>query len=146
MGEFKGAFGLTRILGRGEGRDELYDASAKPAEGMHNFIEVVVNAKGPSANDSGSFGRGQAYIPAGSVVKSAQLINNSDKTATLTVSLVKADGTDAKALFSAKALAANGTLATAGSEAGLIRVTEDRYVKATGMVAGLDATLLVEFI
>lgn len=146
MSEFKGAFGLTRILGRGEGRDELYDASAKPAEGMHNFIEVVVNKKGPSANADGVYGRGQAYVPAGSVVKSAQLINNSDKSATLTVSLVKQDGTDAKALFSAKALAANGSIATAGSEAGLVRVAEDRYVKATGGVDGLDATLLIEFI
>ena len=47
MGEYISSFGVTRTVGRGEGRDELYDASAKPALGAHNVIEVVVDEKGP---------------------------------------------------------------------------------------------------
>ena len=55
--EYLSSFGVVRQYGRGEGRDELYEASAKPALGAHNCIEVVVDSKGPTPNFDGKYHR-----------------------------------------------------------------------------------------
>ena len=55
--EYLSSFGVVRQYGRGEGRDELYEASAKPALGARNCIEVVVDSKGPTPNFDGKYHR-----------------------------------------------------------------------------------------
>lgn len=146
MGKYKSSFGITRIVGRGEGRDELYDASAKPAEGMRNFIEVVVDEKGPAANAISGYGRDAAYIPAGSVITSAYLLTEvAGSAAGVTLSLVKKDGTDSKALLAA-ATPTDGSVNECKGAAVGTRVAEDRYVSAGGTRTGLKAKVVIEFI
>lgn len=147
MGKYTGSFGLTRFVGAGEGRDELYDASAKPAVGMTNFIEVVVDEKGPVANDGTKFGNGQAYIPAGSVITAAHVLTEvKGSAASVTIDLVKKDGTGTVSLFGAFTPAGNNAVNTAAGAALNTRVAENMYVKAGGTRTGMKAKLVVEFI
>lgn len=147
MGEYRGSFGLLRKVGCGTGRDELYDASAKPAEGMTNFIEVVVDEKGPAANDGTKFGRGAACIPAGSVVTDAYLLTEvKGSAANVTLSLVKKDGTGAVELLGAATPAGDKSVNQADGAALGTRVAEDMYVLAGGTRTGLKAVAHIEFI
>lgn len=147
MGKYTGSFGLTRFVGAGEGRDELYDASAKPAVGMTNFIEVVVDEKGPVANDGTKFGNGQAYIPAGSVITDAYVLTEvKGSAAGVTIDLVKKDGTGTVSLFGAFTPAGDNSANNAEGAALQTRVAEDMYVKAGGTRTGMKAKLVVEFI
>ena len=147
MGKYTGSFGLTRFVGAGEGRDELYDASAKPAVGMTNFIEVVVDEKGPVANDGTKFGNGQAYIPAGSVITAAYVLTEvKGSAASVTIDLVKKDGTGTVSLYGAFTPAGNNAVNTAAGAALNTRVAENMYVKAGGTRTGMKAKLVVEFI
>ena len=147
MSEYVGSFGVTRYVGAGEGRDAKYDSSAKPAEGMRNFIEVVVDENGPVANVGTGFGNGQAYIPAGAVVTAAYLLTEvKGSAANVTLSLVKKDGTDSKALLAAATPTGDNSVnAAAGAVIGT-RMAEDRYVVSGGTKTGLKAKAVIEFI
>ena len=147
MGKYTGSFGLTRFVGAGEGRDELYNASAKPAEGLSNFIEVVVDEKGPAANDGTKFGNGQAYIPAGAVIISAYVLTEVKGSASdVTIDLVKKDGTGTVSLFGAFTPAGDNSANNAEGAALNTRVAENMYVKAGGTRTGLKAKLVIEYI
>lgn len=147
MSKYVSTFGVTRYVGVGEGRDVNYDASAKPAEGMRNFIEVVVDEKGPVANKGEGFGNGQACVPAGAVITDAYLLTEEKGAAAgLTLSLVKVDGTDSKALLAATTPAGDNSVnKCAGAVIGT-RMAEDRYVTSAGTKTGLKAKLVIEFI
>lgn len=147
MSEYVGSFGVTRYVGAGEGRDVKYDSSAKPAEGMRNFIEVVVDENGPVANVGTGFGNGQAYIPAGAVVTAAYLLTEvKGSAANVTLSLVKKDGADAKALLAAATPTGDNSVNAAAGEAIGTRMAEDRYVVSGGTKTGLKAKAVIEFI
>ena len=147
MGNYVDDFGVTRYVGRGEGRDTLYDASAKPAIGPRNFIEVEVNENGPKANTGTSFGNGQAYIPAGAVVVAGTLLTEvKGSAAGVTLDLVKKDGTGTVALLAAATPAGdNSVTECAGAVIGS-RVSEDMYVTSGGTKTGLKAKLVLEYI
>lgn len=147
MSEYVSKYGVTRYVGAGEGRDVKYDASAKPAEGMRNFIEVVVDENGPVANKGTGFGKGQACVPAGAVVTDAYLLTESKGSAAgVTLSLVKADGTDGKALLAATTPAADNSVNKCAGAAVGTRMDVDRYVTSAGTKTGLKAKLVLEFI
>lgn len=141
------SFGMTHYLGVGSGRDELYDASAKPAEGMTNFIEVIVDDKGPLPNEGTAYGRGQACLPKGAVVVSGKLlVEKKGSAASVTLSLVKKDGSDAVALLASTTPSADNTVANCTGAAIGTRLAEDRYVKVGGTTTGLKALLKLEYI
>lgn len=147
MGEYVGNFGLKRYVGRGEATSPLYDASAKPAEGMHNFIEVVLNEEGPVVAGIDLM---QAHIPAGAVVTRATILVDGKNTATpiTSIKLVKADKPedDAKALFSNQALVAGKSVNAEANAEALIRYDKERYPVLDKAYAGLKGTLLIEYI
>lgn len=145
MGEYIGNFGLKRFVGRGEATSPNYDASAKPAEGMHNCIEVVLSSEGPVVE---GIDLAQAKIPAGGTVTRATILVDGDNTATpiASINLVKTDGTDGKALFTAAALVAEGSVNAESDAEALIRYSEDRYPVLDKKYAGLKGTLLIEYI
>lgn len=146
MGSYISSFGIVRQVGRGEGVDELYNASAKPALGANNVVEVVVNEKGPKPNKGTGYGRDGAYLPAGAVVVAATLLTQvKGSAASVTIDLVKKDGTDAKALLAATTPDGNNAVnAASGSVIGT-RLDEDRYFKVGGTTTGLEAVLVVEY-
>lgn len=147
MGEYVSAYGVTRQVGRGEGIDEKYGVSAKPALGERKFLEVVVDEKGPAANKGTGYGRDGQYVPGGSVVVSATLfVQTKGDAANVTIGLVKKDGTDTKALLAATTPASDGTIAIAAGAALNTLLAEDRYFTSGGTKTGLKATLLVEYI
>lgn len=147
MSEYVSTFGVTRYVGAGEGRDTKYDASAKPAEGMRNFIEVVVDENGPVANKGEGYGNGQACVPAGSVITDAYLLTEvKGSAAGVTLSLVKQDGSDAKALLAATTPTGDNSVNKAAGAVIGTRVAEDRYVVSGGTKTGLKAKLVIEFI
>ena len=147
MGEYISSFGVTRTVGRGEGRDELYDASAKPALGAHNAIEVVVDEKGPVANKGTKFGNGQAYIPAGAVITAAHVLTEvKGSAASVTIDLVKKDGTGTVSLFDAFTPDGDNSVNTAAGDALNTRVAENMYVKAGGTRTGMKAKVIIEYI
>lgn len=93
MGDYVDSFGLVRFVGRGEGVDNLYDASAKPAEGACNAIEIKFDGEGIVPNVGTGYDRGQAYLPAGSVIgRSILFIEEKGSASALTLSLVDKDG------------------------------------------------------
>lgn len=146
MGEYVSDFGITRYVGRGEGRDEKYDASAMPAEGTTNGIEVIVNANGPVPNKGTGYGNGQAKIPAGAVIgRSVLLTNKKGSAASIVLQLVKVDGSDAQAMNDAYTPSADGEVLNANELNG-VRIAEDRYVKATGTLTGFEGKLIIEYV
>lgn len=145
MGSYISSFGIERQVGRGEGIDELYNASAKPALGANNVVEVVVDEKGPNPNKGTGYGRDGAYLPAGALVVKATLLTESKGSAAgVTIDLVKKDGSDAKALLAATTPEDNGAAEAAGAAVGK-RIAEDRYFKVGGTTTGLKAVLVVEY-
>lgn len=144
MGEYISSFGVTRTVGRGEGRDELYDASAKPALGAHNVIEVVVDEKGPAANKvDGTFGKDAACLPAGAVLVGGHIVKEGEVSMDgVSLSLVDKDGSNAVTILSSasgEVTALNGGLDTKYANA--------KYVKASGnSAAGLKAKVIIEYI
>lgn len=145
MGSYISSFGVERQVGRGEGRDELYGVSAKPALGANNVLEVVVNDKGPMPNKGTGYGRDGAYVPAGALVVSATLLTESKGSASgVTISLVKKDGSDAQELLGSTEPEDNGAAVAAGVAVGK-RVAEDRYFKVGGTTTDLKAVLVVEY-
>lgn len=145
MGEYISDFGIVRYVGRGEGIDEKYDASAKPALGTENGIEVVVNENGPLPNKGTGYGNGQAKIPAGSLIKDAVLfVEEAGSADDVTLSIVKKDGSDAVALLGATDPTDNSTVICAGTAIGK-SYAQDRYIKVGGTVTGLKAKLVVTF-
>lgn len=145
--EYLSSFGVVRQYGRGEGRDELYEASAKPALGARNCIEVVVDSKGPTPNFNGKYHRDGAKIPAGATVVGGYLIVEAKGSAdNVKLNLVKKDGTDAKTLLAAvEALADNSANAFNADAVGTV-MAEDRYLKVEGNTTGLVAKAIIEFI
>lgn len=137
-------FGVVQYNGLGEGRDEKYDASAKPSDGTLNHLEVVVNENGPVPNVGSGYGNGQACVPAGALIKEATLIvEEAGSAANVKLDLVKADGSDAVALLAATTPSGDGVaISCAGAAIGTI-VAEDRYVKVGGTVTGLEAKLVL---
>ena len=147
MGEYTSSFGIRRYVGRGEGRDPKYTASAKPAEGMTNFIEVVVDANGPVPNFGTGYDGAQAKLPKGAVVVSGKLlVETKGSAASVTLSLVKKDGSDAVALLAATTPSGDNTVANCAGAAIGTRLAEDRYVKVGGTTTGLKALLKLEYI
>ena len=145
MGEYVSDFGITRYVGRGEGRDTKYDASAKPALGTENGIEVVVDENGPLPNKGTGYGNGQAKIPAGSFIKDAVLfVEKAGSASGVTLSIVKKDGSDAVALLAATTPTDNSTVVCAGAAISK-SYAQDRYIKVGGTVTGLKAKLVVTF-
>ena len=143
MGEYISSFGVTRTVGRGEGRDELYDASAKPALGAHNVIEVVVDEKGPVANKgNGHYGKGAACLPAGATLVGGHLIKEDGSASVdgVALSLVKEDGTDPVTIL---ASASGDVSALTGLNT---KFSEKRFVKATNNDAGMKAKVVIEYI
>lgn len=146
MGEYISDFGITRYVGRGEGRDEKYDASAMPAEGTTNGIEVIVNANGPVPNKGTGYGNGQAKIPAGAVIgRSVLLTNKKGSASSIVLQLVKVDGSDAQAMNDAYTPVADGEVLNANKLNG-VRIAEDRFVKATGTLTGFEGKLIIEYV
>lgn len=146
MGEYVSDFGVVRYVGRGEGRDEKYDASAMPAEGTTNGIEVVVNENGPVPNKGTGYGNGQAKIPAGAVIgRSVLLVDKKGSAASIVLQLVKVDGTDAQAMNDAYTPLADGEVLNANELNG-VRIAEDRFVKATGTLTGFEGKLIIEYV
>ena len=141
------SFGLTQYLGVGAGRDELCDASAKPSTGSLKFIEVIVNENGPLPNVGTSYGRGAACIPAGSLIgRSALFVDEKGSAASVVLSLVKKDGSDAQAMMAATTPDADGVVINANLLNGQ-SFGEDRYVKAaSGTFTGLKGRLYIEFV
>lgn len=137
-------FGVVQYNGLGEGRDEKYDSSAKPSDGTFNHIEVVVNENGPVPNVGTGYGNGQACVPAGALIKEAVLlVEEAGSAASVTLSLVKQDGTDPVALLAATTPSGDGVAITcAGAAIGKI-YGEDRYVKVGGTTTGLKAKLVL---
>ena len=146
MGEYTSSFGMIRKVGRGEARDAKYSATAKPALGMCNGIEVVVNADGPVPNVGTGYGNAQAKIPAGSVIgRSVLLANTKGSASAIVLSLVKADGSDAQAMNDAFTPEGDGDVCNANKLNG-VRIAEDRYVKASGTLTGFEGLLKIEFV
>lgn len=161
MGDYVDSFGLVRYVGRGEGVDNLYDASAKPAEGMYNSIEVKINGEGIGPNVGTAYDRGQAVVPAGSVLGRAVLfVEEAGSASGVELSLVKKDGSDfdtaikltESAISPADATSyecnnAEGTQIPVVFEDGkLAAEQENAYVKMSGTVTGLKGVLKIEFI
>lgn len=147
MGNYIGSFGIERQLGRGEGRDEKYNASAKPALGLTKTVEVVVDEHGPVANKGTGYGRDGAYIPAGAVVVDAYLLTEVKGSASgVVVNLVKKDGSAAIELLGATTPAGDKSVNQAEGAALQTRLEEDRYFASTGTKTGLKAKLVVEYI
>ena len=152
MGEYIGTFGIRRYVGAGEGRDVKYDASAKPSLGLYKSIEVVVNGTGPVPN-LGALGYDgtQVAVPAGATVTYAYIVTDGTVEARgVTIKLVEKDGTDdetAKVLFEGVNLIPGETIEVSEGAAGLDRFAVDMYAYATaGLVPGLDAKLIIEYI
>jgi len=148
MGSYVSDFGVVRYVGRGEGHDEKYDASAKPALGVHNFVEVTVDDNGPVANVGTGFGNGQAMIPAGAVVLKAVLLTDVKGSASgVAFTLVKKDGTSGVALLASCTPSGNNSVNESADEAAIgTRLAEDRYIASTGTRTGMKAKLIVEYI
>lgn len=140
-------YGVTRVYGRGEGRDELCDATAKPALGGTNAITVIVDENGPVENAGNEFGRGAAKVPAGSVVAVANLlVDEKGSAADVALNLVDKDGTNAVALLAATTPSGDNTVIACEGAAIGQRFDSDKYVKVSGTKTGLKAKLVLEFI
>ena len=137
-------FGVVQYNGLGEGRDEKYDAAAKPSDGTFNHIEVVVDENGPLPNKGEGYGNGAACVPAGALIKEAVLlVETKGSAASVKLDLVKKDGTDPIALLAATTPSGNDVAVTcAGTAIGKI-YGEDRYVKVGGTTTGLKAKLVL---
>lgn len=160
MGDYVDSFGLVRYVGRGEGVDDLYDASAKPSEGVVNAIEIKIDGKGIGPNVGSTYDRGEAYIPMGSVVGRAILFvedAGGDSNA-VTLSLVNKNGTafdPALTMLSSTSVAdktaynANGTN---GKQIPVAFFDSDplkpihAFVKMTETVGGLKGVLKIEYV
>ena len=161
MGDYVDSFGLVRYVGRGEGVDKLYDASAKPAEGMYNSIEVKIYGKGIGPNVGASYDRGQAVIPAGAVLGRAVLfVEKAGEASNVELSLVKKDGSDfgpAIKLTASPLSPVDATTYECDNAKGkqipvvfkngkLAAEQENAYVKMSGTVKDLKGVLKIEFI
>jgi hypothetical protein len=161
MGDYVDSFGLVRYVGRGEGVDNLYDASAKPAEGMFNSIEVKINGEGIGPNVGTAYDRGQAVIPAGSVLgRTVLFVEEAGNAANVELSLVKKDGSafDTAIELTASAISpadattyecnnAEGTQIPVTFEDGKLAAEQDNaYVKMSGTVTGLKGVLKIEYV
>lgn len=147
MGEYVGTFGVTRQIGAGEGRDVKYDVTSKPALGMTKFLEVTVDENGPVANVGAGFGKDAVAIPAGAVVTDAYLLTAVKGSASgVSISLVKKDGSDSKALLEAATPAGDNAVNQADGAVLGTRLAEDRYFTSAGTKTGLKAKLVVEYV
>ena len=153
MGEYIGTFGIRRYVGAGEGRDVKYDASAKPSLGLYKSIEVVVNGTGPVPN-LGALGYDgtQVAVPAGATVTYAYIVVNKvpeDRAkdgVAVSVALVNKAGAGDLSLFNGAVLKAGETIEVSEGAAALKQLDEAMFAKATGLVPGLDAKLIIEYI
>jgi hypothetical protein len=147
MGEYVSDFGVVRYVGRGEGRDEKYDASAMPALGPTNGIEVVVDENGPLPNVGTGYGNGQAKIPAGSVViaDSFLFVEKKGSAAGISLSLVKADGSDPQVVLTETTPSADGAIINFSGVGIGVGYAEDRYLKVSGTTTGLKAKAVISF-
>lgn len=147
MGEYISDFGIVRYVGRGEGRDEKYDASAMPALGPTNGIEVVVDENGPVPNKGTGYGNGQAKIPAGSVViaDSFLYVEKAGSAAGITLNLVKKDGTDPLLVLSETTPSGDGAIVNFSGAGIGVGLAEDRYLKVGGTLTGLKAKAVISF-
>ena len=146
MGEYVSTFGVLRQYGRGEGFDAKYDAAAKPSLGAVKAIEVTVDENGPMPNVGTGYGRDAAYLPKGAVVIDGSLLTEeNEENSTVSLALVKKDGSGDVELLSS---VTPGKLSTNRCEGAAIgtRLTEDMYVKAGGTRTGMKAKVVIEYI
>ena len=146
MGEYVSDFGIIRHVGRGEGIDEKYNASAKPALGATNAIEVVVDGAAPQPNKGTGYGNGQAKLPAGAVIgRTVFLVEEAGSADDVKLQLVKVDGTDAQDMMDATD-PTDGSVVNANKLNG-VRIAEDRYVKIAGTTTtGLKGKAIIEYV
>ena len=168
MGDYVDSFGLVRFVGRGEGVDNLYDASAKPAEGACNAIEIKFDGEGIVPNVGTKYDRAQAYLPAGSVIgRSILFIEEKGSASALTLSLVDKDGTaikdgDDPIVLTSSAITptANGTTFNVNaangkqvplaldSDGNILPPEEQKngYIKMGGTFTGCKGVLKIEYV
>ena len=169
MGDYVDSFGLVRFVGRGEGVDNLYDASAKPAEGACNAIEIKFDGEGIVPNVGTKYDRAQAYLPAGSVIgRSILFIGEKGSASALTLSLVDKDGNaikdgnDDPIVLTSSAItptangeaynvnAANGKQVPLAldSDGNILPPEEQKngYIKMGGTFTGCKGVLKIEFV
>lgn len=152
MGEYVSTFGVRRYVGKGEGRDVKYDASAKPSLGLYKSVEVVVNGTGPVPNKNGGYDGTQAAVPAGATVTYAYIVVNkvpadrAEDGVAVSVALVNKAGAGDLSLFNGAVLKAGETVEVSEGAAALKQLDEAMFAKATGLVDGLDAKLIIEYI
>lgn len=147
MSQYTSVFGVTRFVGTGSGRDELCDATAKPALGANNVITVVVNENGPVENAGTEFGRGAAKIPAGAlVVKGTLLVKKKGSAAGVSLNLVDKDGTNPISLMGPYTPDQDEEAEDCSGAAIGAVMSDAKYVKVSGTTTGLDAMLVLEYI
>ena len=168
MGDYVDSFGLVRFVGRGEGVDDLYDASAKPAEGPVNAIEIKFDGQGIVPNVGTGYDRGQAYLPAGSTIgRSVLFIETKGSASGLTLSLVDKDGNaikdandDAIVLMTSTTPSASGVAINANnangkqvplaldSDGNILPPEEQKngYIKMGGTFTGCKGVLKIEYV
>lgn len=157
MGNYIDSFGLVRFVGRGEGVDKLYDASAKPAEGATNYIEIKIDGEGIGPNVGSTYDRAQAYIPMGSVIGRAILfVKEKGSASGVTLSLVDKDGNafdPALNMLSSTNVADKTAYNANVSNGKQVPVAFDAagnpihaYVKMGGTVTGLKGVLKIEYV
>lgn len=157
MTEYTSMFGVARVIGLGEGRDDRNGAAAVGMSGIVKEMVVPLSLTGPDFNKDkdndgtfDSFGRGAANIPANATVVSADVVVRS-VTGTVTklnVGTYKKDGTviDADGLVAATA-ATKGLLKGAGALVGKNVGADASYIKAemTG-ATDIDADIVIKYV
>lgn len=156
MTEYTSMFGVARVIGLGEGRDEHNGATSLGMAGAFHELKVPVTLAGVGFNKDAdndgvmdSFGRGVAHIPAGASIASVDLKTRSvEGTANVTVGLYKKDGSeiDADGLIAATPINEPSLFSGEGALIGTT-VADAAYVKATVSGAtALDAELIVLYV
>lgn len=146
MGNYTGTFGLKRYVGAGEGTCKEYDVSAKPAEGMYNFLEILINGELPQTKNLRT---DQACIPAGAVVKEVTLVTREGSINISDFGTSKADGEESATLIT-DLTAIKGNASTKEVEDKVF--ADDRYIYAYGTASetekgkGVYGSILVKFI
>lgn len=155
MTEYTSSFGVSRVVGLGEGQDTRNGAACVGMSGMFHELKIPVTLTGPDFNKDAdndgvmdSFGRGVAHIPAGAAIASVDLKTHSvEGTASVTAGLYKKDGTviDADGLLTAS-VTEPSLFSGEGASIGTA-MEEAAYVKATVSGAtALDAELIVLYV
>lgn len=154
MSEYTSTFGVTRIIGLGEGVDKRNGTSALGDAGSIHELIVPLSKDAPSfnkdANNDGtfdSFGRGAAYVPAGAFIDTVDLaIKSATSVTVLNVGLYQKDGTviDADGLAAEENVSA-GLIAGDGALVGT-KLAYNGYIVAAVTGTAVDGEIVVRYI